>query len=225
MNDDPLRDRIARTDPVLDGADISPMSSDSSQHLLEDIMNTPFDNTNSTTNSIPSAGRSPRRWQWALGAAAVAALAVGGAALGGVFDSGDGSGEIAGTSTDSAPPTAPGKLTVLELSTGDTDPAMMSCMALDPAMIAMSPLAFKGTATMVEGDLVTLLVDKWYVGGDAGQVTLTAPTGMEALIGGLAFEPHKQYTVAAYDGVVSYCGLTGEATPELEGLYDTAFPG
>ena len=57
MNDDPLRDRIARTDPVLDGADISPMSSDSSQHLLEDIMNTPFDNTNSTTNSIPSAAR------------------------------------------------------------------------------------------------------------------------------------------------------------------------
>jgi hypothetical protein len=144
---------------------------------------------------------------------------VAGAALGGAFGNNDIS------TAEPAVTTAPGKLTVLELSTGDTDPAMMSCIQLTPETVGMSQLAFKGTASMVEGDLVTLLVDHWYVGGDAGQVTVTAPAGMEALIGGLAFEPGKQYIVAAWEGVVSYCGLTGEATPELEALYDAAFPG
>ena len=53
---------------------------------------------------------------------------------------------------------------------------------------------------------------------------LTAPAGMEALIGGLDFQPGATYLVSAYDGVVSYCGLTGPATPELQAMYAAAFP-
>ena len=33
----------------------------------------------------------------------------------------------------------------------------------------------------------------------------------------------SQYLVTAYDGVVSYCGQTGPATPELQDVFDQAF--
>jgi len=54
--------------------------------------------------------------------------------------------------------------------------------------------------------------------------TLVAPEGMEALIGGVTFEPGQQYLITATDGVVNYCGFSGPATPELQALFDQAFP-
>ena len=54
--------------------------------------------------------------------------------------------------------------------------------------LAKAPLAFEGTATAVDGDTVTLTVDQWFKGGDAGQVILNAPQGMEALIAAIPFE-------------------------------------
>jgi hypothetical protein len=132
---------------------------------------------------------------------------VAGAAIGGVFDSGG------------------GEPTVLALSTGDVDPTMMSCLAPDPSIVAQSPVAFRAVVDTVDGEQVTMTVDAWYAGGDADVVELTAPAGMEALIGGLDFVPGASYLVSASDGVVSYCGLTGPATPELQAMYDAAFPG
>jgi hypothetical protein len=43
---------------------------------------------------------------------------------------------------------------------------------------------------------------------------------MQALIGGVSFEPGQQYLVTATDGVVKYCALSGPATPELQALFD-----
>ena len=82
---------------------------------------------------------------------------------------------------------------------------------------------FDDVSASIDGDVVTLTVDEWYQGGDADVVTITAPLGMEALIGGIAFEPGQPYLVSAYDGVVSYCGMSGPATPELQQMYDDAF--
>ncbi len=59
----------------------------------------------------------------------------------------------------------------------------------------------------------------------AGAVTLIAPEGLEALIGGVAWEVGRSYIVSASDGVVHYCGQTGPATPELQTIYDAAFAG
>jgi hypothetical protein len=222
MDDEQLRSRISASDPVLDGIPIEPADSPSARTLLEAIMSTELDtdNTETTANGTNVLPLEPRRKRWtlaALGAAAVGALAIAGAAVGGAFDGGE-------PNLADDPP-AVEQPTVLELSGGETDPSMMMCMALDSTLVSQSPVAFRGVVDMIEGDTVTLTVEEWYRGGDAQVVTITAPLGMEALIGGIAFEPGQTYLVGAVDGVVSYCGLSGPATPELQQLYDQAFPG
>lgn len=221
MNDDQLRDRIARLDPLgrsdTGGASIDPITSPAARSLLEDIMNTPLITDEPETRQ-PARGQRP--W-WAMAGAAaavVAAVAVGVAVFNGT---GDDTPEIAGSTTVAASP-APGKATVLDLSAGAED-LFASCMVLDPTILGQAPLAFKGTVTMAEGGVVQLTVDQAYRGVDAQIVTLSAPEGQEALIGGVAWEVGGQYLVTAYDGVVSYCGQTGPATPELQAIFDEAF--
>lgn len=219
---DELRDRIARLDALAGGATIQSVTSPSAQALLEDIMNTPL-----SSDTEPTTTRKNRPWWISTGVAAaiIAVVAIGVAALNRNEDEPT-IAEPSVTEPDSSSETSEpaGKLKVLELSAASED-VMASCLRLDPAMVAMSPVAFRGTAESVAGEIVTLTIDHWYVGGDAQVATLVAPTGMQALIGGIAFEPGKSYIVAAHDGVVSYCGLTGEATPELEAIYAEAFPG
>ena len=253
MNDEQLRSRLAASDPVLDGAHIHPYESARARSLLEAAMSTEIDDTiddtthntthDTTLNTARTGGdsggrrgvgepipihRRPRRGLVAaLAAAAVAALAVGGAAIGGAFDRGDDEPSIAvpDDPTGGADTPTPEKLKVLELSTGDIDPSMMMCIAIDATVVAQSPVAFKATVDTVDAELVTMTVDEWYQGGDAQVVSLTAPDGMQALLGGIDFVPGQQYLVSAVDGVISYCGLSGPATPELQALYDQAFPG
>jgi hypothetical protein len=235
MNDDELRRRIAAGDPMLDGVPIDPVTSAEARHLLEAIVNTDLDTPTAPTDrssdgsttdraavggTVERADRStpvrnePRRRRWtfaALGAAAAGVLAVAGAAVGGVFDGGE--------------PNLASEPTVLELSGGETDPSMMSCIQIDPSIIAQSPVAFRGFVDSVEGETVTLTVDRWYAGGDADVVTITAPLGMEALIGSIDFVVGEPYLISAYEGVVSYCEMSGPATPERQQMYDEAFPG
>jgi len=112
----------------------------------------------------------------------------------------------------------------IELSAGG-GVTMMSCLPFDPAYLADMPLAFRGTATEVTGDVVTLKVDHWFRGGDAEEVVLRAPQGLEALIDGIAFETDREYLISATDGQVNYCGFSGEVTPELEAGFEAAFEG
>lgn len=245
MNHDPLRDRIGRLDPTLDDAGIEPVSSAAMRSLLEDTMNTPLDthdhdhgdDHNHDHGNHDHAGhdhgghrhdarRTDRRWPLLAGAAAVVALAIGGAALAGVFDSGDANDVAAPAVTSGVPDatTPPDKLKVLELSSGDTDPVMMSCLVPSAEFLADMPVAFAATVDAVEGDIVTMTVDRWYTGGDAQKITLTATLGMEALIGGIPFEAGQQYLVSATNGVVNYCGFSGPVSPELQTMYDQAFP-
>lgn len=116
-----------------------------------------------------------------------------------------------------APDAAP-----LELSLGEGD-ALASCLALDVAVLAQMSPALAATATTVDGETVTLAVDRWYAGGNADTVVLEAPAGLQALIGGIDFVVGEQYLLTASDGVVNYCGYSGPATPELTAAFDEAF--
>lgn len=215
MNDIQLRSRISATDPMHDGVSTNSINSASAQTLLENIVNIQLDEPEVfDLEAIPPRNSRPpahtRRWLApALAIAAVGVVAVGGAAIGGAFDAGGSSDEP----------------TVLALSAGSADAMTMSCLAPDSTVIAQSPVAFRATVDGVDGETITLTVDEWYAGDEVEAVELTAPGGMEALIGGIEFQVGETYLVSAYDGVVSYCGLTGPATPELQSMYDQAFPG
>lgn len=162
--------------------------------------------TTATTDS-PSTGAAPRRWIW-LAAAAVAIVAM---AAGAVLVGGD---------DDDDAPVASGP--PLELSLGASD-TMASCVPTSAEFLADMPVAFAGTATEVGDAQVTLTVDEWYAGGDAGTVVLDAPAGMEALIDGFTFEEGTHYLVSATEGRVNFCGFSGPATAELQAIYDEAF--
>lgn len=220
MNDDQLRDRIGRLDPVLHGdTAIQPVTSPAARALLEDIMNTPtqIEPPRSTEPTPP-----PRRPWWAVGAAAAAVVAV--VAIGvTVMNRDDDAPEVATTVAPTAPAgTQPGDGTVLELDAGVED-LLASCMVLDPTVLAQAPIAFRGTVTLADAGVVQLTVDQAYRGVDAQAVTLLAPEGQDALVGGVAWEVGQQYLVTAYDGTVAYCGQTGPATPELQAIFDQAF--
>jgi hypothetical protein len=197
---DELRERLARLDPMHSGVPTEPTTSGSSQELLEKIMSTPLKEKVEPTPA-------PRR-TWTIAIAAVAALVI--AVAGGLALTGDDDAPVA-----AGPP--------LELTAGGED-IMASCIAFSPeALDDVAELAFAGTVTAVDGDVVTLTVDEWYRGGDAGEVVLNAPQGMEALIGGIPFAVGDAYLVSAQGGSVNYCGFSGAATPELRAGFEAAF--
>jgi hypothetical protein len=198
MENEELRNRLQKLDPTASGVEIKSVDEESSQKMLETIMS-------------QSAGSESIRPAWYLvGAAAVAMVAFGAVTL------------LGGGSTPDVAATPDGEAVELTVGAEDT---LASCMALTPELVRDVPLAFAGTVTAVDGDRATLTVDEWFVGGDAATVSLLAPSGFEALIGGIDFEEGKSYLVSAYDGVVNYCGFSGEETPELRAIYDEAFAG
>ncbi len=198
MENEDLRSRLQKLDPTVSGVEIKSVDEESSQKMLETIMS-------------QSAGSESIRPAWYLvGAAAVAMVAFGAVTL------------FGGGSTPDVTANPDGE--AIELTVGSED-TLASCMALTPELVRDVPLAFAGTVTAVDGDRATLTVDEWFVGGDAATVSLLAPSGLEALIGGIDFEEGKSYLVSAYDGVVNYCGFSGEETPELRAIYDEAFAG
>ena len=165
-----------------------------------------------TTTDLPDGGSpvgtDPRRRTAVAIAIAVATLLVIAVAI--ALTGGD----------DTAPETTADE--TLELSLGESD-ALASCLPVDAATLAdMSP-AFAATATAVEGETATLSVDRWYAGGTADTVVLTAPAGLEALIAGFDLEVGERYLITATEGTVNYCGYSGPATPELQALFDEAF--
>lgn len=194
---DETRERLARLDPMHPGVSTESVTTPSSRKLLEEIMDT-------QVVEKKESSASPHRWLPAAAALVVVAGVAAAFALGG------------GEPTATAEP--------LALSAGVDDP-MMSCIQFSVEELARAPLAFEGTVTSVDGSTVELDVTNWYRGGDAGQVVIEAPTGMEALIGGIPFSVGGDYLVTAYDGTVNYCGFSGPATPELRASFQAAFGG
>jgi hypothetical protein len=200
---DELRERLARLDPMHPGVPTESVTTSSSRELLEEIMSTPTGQV--TTDPAPK-----KRSRWLMGVAAAAVLVV---AVGGVI-------ALTGDSEEDQVATGP----PLELNAPADDPMAM-CIMFSVEELAKAPLAFEGTVTSVEGETVTLDVDEWFKGGDAEQVVLHAPAGMEALIGGIPFEEGGQYLVTAYEGTVNYCGFSGPSTPEFRAAFEEAFAG
>lgn len=163
------------------------------------------------TPSYPKATdptpRRPHR-RWAIIAGAVAAVAAAGAVTAAL---------VGGDDDASDPPLAlnlPG------------DAALASCVVFDVEFLAPMPIAFEGRAVEVADETVTLDVTRWYRGGDTEQVTLSAPTGMQALIDGFDFVEGTDYLVSASEeSQVNFCGFSGPATEELRAAYATAFAG
>jgi hypothetical protein len=215
--DDALRDRISGLDPAA-GHATDPITSVTGRALLEEIMNTPVIETERDAQPAPARNRKSWALPTLIAAAAVIALGVGAIVASGGFD-GDHGEEIAGAPATTG---APGKLKVLEL-TAPGDNVGQMCIAISPELVADMPVAFKGTVDTSEGGVVTLTIDEAYKGTDAQVATLVAPEGLDALIGGVTFEPGKQYLITATDGVVNYCGFSGPATPELQAIFDQAF--
>lgn len=199
---DELEQRLRAADPAPLTGPIDPARSPRAQALVEHTMT-------STDDPIPlDHRRAPSRRPLALVAAAAAVvLVVVGAAV-----------VLGGDDEDAEPAVA--------LRAEYEDPTVMgSCIALSPDTLRDgAELAFRGTVTSVDGHDATLSVSTWYLGGSADEVTVTGPAEVEtALLGAVPLEQGGEYLIVAADGVVRSCGQSGEATPDLEAVYESAF--
>jgi hypothetical protein len=204
---DELRNRIRRLDPM--GPDVETRSVSESREMMEAVMSTPT----KSTDPRPERGRQTLRPAAGTpgGSIAISRPVAWVAAVMAVV-------VVAAFALLNSGGTAP-----LVLSAGESDPALMSCLPFSVDILDDMEVAFEGTVTGVAGDQLTLDVVTWYRGGDTEQVQITAPLGMEALIGGIPFEVGGSYLVSATNGVVNYCGYTGVATPELRTAFEQAF--
>lgn len=99
-----------------------------------------------------------------------------------------------------------------------------SCLPFTAEHLAEMSPAFAGTVTDVSGDRAVLRVERWYAGDGASEVVVTVPGGAHiALNGVINFVEGRRYLITAVDGTVNLCGYSGEATPELEAAFETAF--
>lgn len=193
MNDDPLRNRLAASNPTPPSEPVDPIGSDRARALMEDIM--------STAKVEPRIDHKRTRLIGAVAAALV--VVIGGAALLGGL----------GSSEDPAP---------LLLTANGSD-AMASCLPFDVAILQdMSP-AFGGTVVELTDSVATIEVDRWFTGGDAEIVEITYTPGFEALIGTPALEVGQRYLITATNGVVNGCGYSGVATADYEASFEQAF--
>jgi hypothetical protein len=202
--DDELRARLRASDPMPDSVPTEPASGRAARELMEQTMQT------DVSPRISGAGTAdtPSSPWWRRPLPAVAAVAV--FAVLGV-------GAVAVlTGNDSEP-------TIMALDgPGATDPMAM-CLPVTAEFMADFPVAFAGTATSIDNGVATLEVTKWYRGGDADVVTISAPPAQPALIGGVDIEVGGEYLITADNNTVSSCYFSDVATPELEAIYDEAF--
>lgn len=195
MNDDELRARLQAADPARHDA---PATS-----WIDELVEAAVSGTEQET--------AKRRNGWVLGAAAaavVAALGVGAVAL----TSGDDDGGSNDPQTTLALKAPPGG-------------AMQSCVMFSVDFLRPMSTAFDGTVSGIEGQTVTLDVNRWYKGGDADVVEVkNFDTSMTSL-DGLDFEDGKRYLVTATDGQVNVCGFSAEYSDEMAAAYAEAFGG
>lgn len=200
--DDDLRARLARLDPMPASIPVDPPTSPRAQDLLERVMLT-------TEQTFDPPAPAPRwRRPAVLAAAAVAVLAVGVGAL------------VAGSGGGSSP--AKHRTTLALQAPPPPRPGMNACIRFSVDLLKEKPVAFGGTVTSVSPGLVTLSVDRWFKGGSADVVTVGVPERNTA-VGTIEMVQGKRYLVSATDGTVNTCGYSGEATPDLEAAFEQAF--
>ena len=233
-NDEDLRDDLRAGDPA---RSLPPLTPVAVGRLLEETM------SEDPARPDPTTSRPPRRTALLVAAAAVVVAGVGGAwaVLG--PDGSDGSAERAvdpgttapaspsagapaGGSTDPAPGSGPGSGPVTTLSIEEQGQAR--CMVPSAEVLAGKDVAVLGTVRSADDETVVLDVDRWYAGPPDGPETDTVEVdavepALQDLLLAPDLEPGEQYLISATNGLVSLCGFSGPATPELEALYAEAF--
>jgi hypothetical protein len=206
MNDDELRNRLARLDPQA-ATPVDPITSPRAQDLLERTMTTQTELMNESPTDPPRR----RRGLTMVAAASVAAAGI----VAAVVMTNDG-------------PTAPAKKTNLTL-TGPAAAApgrpgvINSCIRFDVELLKAEPVAFAGTVTDVQPGSVTLDVTKWFKGGTADTVTVTTRDGGTIALDGVEFVQGKDFLVSADQGTVATCGYSGPEDPTLRKAFEDAF--
>src|SRR4051794_25785454 len=172
--DDRLRALLRRGDPAasLPAADPAALSA-----LLEDIMSADLDVR--PAEPVATDPRRRTRATWLVAAAAVAAIAAGGAfAVSGLTGGGAGAPQADQQPSSTAPSggdQSAGLSPVAGQTTQLTVNASGKCAAPTPELLAQYDQAFAGTVTSVEGDTVTLETSEVYQGEVGETVQVTAP--------------------------------------------------
>lgn len=175
-------------------ASLAPLRRDELTRLTEDTM--------TRIDPAPVGARTPRRgWLLAGGGIVVAAAA---AFL------------LPMALAPAAPPTR------LELAPDGGLNA--SCAQITPDVIAQADDAFRATVTSIQDGVVTLSVDDRFH-GEIGD-TVEVAQGEDTVTDGapLVFEDGATYLLAATDGVIMTCGFSDVDSPELDVIYQEAFP-
>lgn len=169
--------------------------------------------------TVTSSGRGPLTWVVA-GLAVAVILVVGGVALLG----GD----------DAEVPLADDTTTGSDVGAGeDVEPTVTRldlgqeggrCMQPTAEALAEQPLALEATVVGVDDGLAVLEPVEFFAGRATDRVEVVAPSeSQQALVGGVALEEGSRYLLAAVEGRVLGCGLSGPAEPELAEMYAEAF--
>ena len=214
--DDRLRALLRGGDPA---RSLRPADPAALQNLLGDIMSADLEIR--PADPGPAEPRRRTRATWLVAAAAVVAIAAGGAfAVTGLTGNDAGAPQADQPSTTAAVG-APvkGQTTDLTVTT------QARCVAQPTAeLLAQYDQAFEGQVTAIEGDTVTLQTTGVYNGQVGETVQVTAPpAGLDKLINQLQFQVGGTYLVSAYQGSVSMCGFSGPATGDLRLLFQKAF--
>lgn len=98
-----------------------------------------------------------------------------------------------------------------------------SCLPVTPEGLLAQEKAFAAHVIAVEGEKVTLEVTERFVGEVADRVEVTQPDTIDSDFSSVSFELGESYLVAAGDGTIRGCGLSGTDSPELRAIYDAAF--
>lgn len=217
-----LRALLGQSDPA---RSLTPADPDGLARLLCEIqLQIPEDtmsNDLETRTDLPQQSTELRHrgpLAWLVAAAAVAAIAGGGyAAVSSMQD--DGTDQQAGPSSPASPADEPVVVTLEAPST-----VAARCAVPTAALLTGAEVAFAGTVTAVDGDVVTLAPTETFAGEPADEIEVVGlRPDLRELGGQPEFVVGGTYLVSATGGQMSACGLSGEATPELRDLYELAF--
>lgn len=166
--------------------------------------------------TVTTTGRGPLTWLLAGLAVVVIAVVAAVALLGGDDEVPLADGTSAGSATETG-----AEPTVTRLEPGEETGR---CMTPTAEALARQPLAFEGTVVGIDDGVAVLEPVEFFAGRATDRVEVAAPTeSQQALIGSVALEEGARYLVAAADGRVVGCGLSGRAEPGLAEMYAEAF--
>ena len=205
FDEDPqLRALLGQSDPA---RSLTPADPQGLARLLEDTMATPQHDLDTRTDlpsrapscaaEVRSPGSSPRRPSPPSPEAATPP-----------------SRRCRTTGPSSRPARAPSPVdepVVVTLEAPTTLPA--KCAVPTPELLGTAEVAFAGTVTAVDGDIVTLAPTETYAGQAADEVEVVGMLPDLRGLGQPEFVVGGTYLVSATGGQVSACGFSGEASP------------